>query len=79
MDLAQKESECMHSRDQNLLAAFHRSIRDWRQKWPYLEENSTCELSLLPPSYSLHFKTAFVETLPGVVTMYPSWQVYFYL
>ncbi|CAD5216455.1 unnamed protein product [Bursaphelenchus xylophilus] len=74
MDLAEKEAECMSLRDRKLLSTFHRGVSEWRQQWPYLDLNQTCEVhtSITDEARHPHFHSAFVETLPGVVTFYPA-------
>ncbi|CAD5211921.1 unnamed protein product [Bursaphelenchus okinawaensis] len=74
MDLAEKEAECMSVRDRRLLSLFHRAMSEWRQQWPYLDVNQTCEtrISITDEQRHPHFHSAFVETLPGIVTFYPA-------
>lgn len=79
MDLAQKRSACVSARDALLLPLMHRALTEWRQKWPYPEQNRTHSLTdcgrrlFQPADFSPQFKSAFVESLPGVVTFFPAW------
>jgi hypothetical protein len=72
IDMTEKKADCMSATHQAMLSAFTRAVNEWRNSWPLLEENITCQENPRPDNFHQSHRTSFVEYAPGIVSFYPT-------